>query len=69
MGITRTRLLADFWPYGEVAVKYGVFDETEGYSTRSNIIIDESQKVIFTRVYPFNELPDIEELITLIENQ
>ena len=27
MGIENTLLLADFWPHGEVAKKYGVFDE------------------------------------------
>ena len=69
IGITKTKLLADFWPHGEVAKAYGVFNDTEGYSNRSNVIIDESQKVVFAKEYPFNELPDIDELIEFIEKR
>jgi len=68
MGIEKTRLLSDFWPHGEVAKIYGVFREVDGFSERANIIIDESQKVVFTNVYPTNQLPDILELIHFIEN-
>ena len=68
MSITKTRLLADFWPHGEVAKLYGVFRETDGFSERANIIIDESQKVIFAKLYPVNQLPEISELIHFIEH-
>ncbi|MFH1381373.1 MAG: redoxin domain-containing protein [Chloroflexota bacterium] len=67
MGITKTRLLADFWPHGEVAKMYGVFREADGFSERANIIIDESNKVVFTKVYPVTELPDVLELIHFLE--
>ena len=67
MGIGKTRLLADFWPHGEVAKMYGVFRETDGFSERANIIIDESNKVVFTKLYPVNQLPDILELIQFLE--
>jgi peroxiredoxin len=67
MKIKNTRLLSDFWPHGEVAKKYDVFNKVEGYSNRANIIIDESRKVIFAKEYSFYELPDIEELIHFIE--
>jgi peroxiredoxin len=33
-------LLADFWPHGEVAKKYGVFVEDRGYATRATFVID-----------------------------
>ena len=33
-------LLADFWPHGEVARRYGVFDETAGAALRGTFIID-----------------------------
>ncbi len=68
MGIIKTKLLADFWPHGKVANLFGVFRETDGFSERANIIIDESQKVIFTKVYPTNQLPDILELLHFIEH-
>jgi peroxiredoxin len=68
MGIKKTRLLSDFWPHGEVSKAYGVFREVDGFSERANIIIDESQKVIFAKIYPTNELPDIIELIHFLEH-
>ena len=33
-------LLADFWPHGEVAKAYGVFDEESGMALRGTFIID-----------------------------
>ena len=68
MEIIKTRLLSDFWLHGEVAKMYGVFRETDGFSERANIIIDESQKVVFAKVYPTNQLPDVLELIHFIEH-
>jgi mycoredoxin-dependent peroxiredoxin len=33
-------LLSDFWPHGEVAERYGVFDAARGCAKRSTFIID-----------------------------
>ncbi len=33
-------LLSDFWPHGEVARAYGVFDETTGAALRSSYVVD-----------------------------
>lgn len=33
-------LLADFWPHGEVARRYGVFNESSGKAERGTFIID-----------------------------
>lgn len=33
-------VLADFWPHGEVAKKYGVFIEESGISNRATFVID-----------------------------
>lgn len=67
LGITHTKLLSDFWPHGEVARIYGIFREKEGVSERANIIIDEEQKVMFFKIYPIHELPDIMEVIKVLE--
>ena len=64
--IKNTKLLSDFWPHGEVAKKYGIFRDKEGFSERANIIIDENGKAIFTKVYDINQLPDIEEIIDFL---
>jgi mycoredoxin-dependent peroxiredoxin len=33
-------LLADFWPHGEVARRYGVFLEDRGYAARGTFLVD-----------------------------
>jgi mycoredoxin-dependent peroxiredoxin len=33
-------LLADFWPHGEVARRYGVFLEDRGYAARGTFVVD-----------------------------
>ncbi len=66
LGIKNTKLLSDFWPHGDVAKKYGIFRDKEGFSERANIIIDENGKAIFTKVYELPELPDIEEIIDFL---
>jgi peroxiredoxin len=66
MDIQNTRLLSDFWPHGAVAKLYGIFRDSDGFSERANLVIDEDRKVIFAKTYPTSELPDIEEIITFI---
>ena len=39
-------LLADFWPHGEVAAKYGVFLEKGGISNRALFFIDAEGKIL-----------------------
>jgi peroxiredoxin len=33
-------VLADFWPHGEVARRYGVFDDVAGVALRGTFVID-----------------------------
>jgi peroxiredoxin len=66
LGITSTRLLADFWPHGHVAQLYGIFRENDGVSERANIILDESGKVILFKIYEISQLPDIQEIISFL---
>jgi len=67
LGIKRTRILADFWPHGEVAKSLGVFRDENGFSERCNIIVDEKGKVLFVKVYPIKQLPDIKEILDIIK--
>jgi peroxiredoxin len=48
-------LLSDFWPHGEVARAYGVFDEALGCALRGTFVIDRDGVVTYTVV---NGLPD-----------
>lgn len=63
MGVEKTSLLSDFWPHGKLAKDLGIFRDAEGFSERANVIIDENGKIVFIKVYPILELPDIEEII------
>jgi peroxiredoxin len=67
LGIKDTSLLADFWLHGEVAQLFGVFREKHGTAQRANIVVDENGKIIFVKVYPISELPDISEIINFLK--
>jgi len=67
LGINSTRLLSDFWPHGHVAKLYGIFRENDGISERANVILDESGKVVFVKVYEISQLPDIQEIINVLK--
>lgn len=67
--IKKLRMLSDFWPHGELSSKLGVFREKEGFSERSNILLDEEGRVMFTKLYPISEVPDIDEIVDFIKNK
>jgi len=64
--IKNTRLLSDFWPHGGVAKSLGIL-RAEGFSERANIIVDEAGKVMFVKVYPIRQLPDMAEILTILK--
>ena len=66
--IKNVSLLADFWQHGKVAQDYGLFREEDGFSQRANVIVDESGKVIWVKVYPLEQLPDINEVLNILSN-
>ena len=43
-------LLADFWPHGEVAQTYGVFNDTRGMALRGTFLVDKDGIVRFSEV-------------------
>jgi peroxiredoxin len=68
LAIKETKLLSDFWPHGGVANQLGLFRDKEGFSERANVILDENQKVIFTKIYDIPQLPDIKEILSFLKN-
>lgn len=52
-------LLSDFWPHGEVAKAYGIFEEGPGCAGRATFIID-SERILRWSVH--NEIPDARDL-------
>ena len=49
LGLTYT-LASDFWPHGEAARAYGVFDERRGAPIRGTFLIDKSGTVVWSLV-------------------
>ncbi|MDF5755427.1 peroxiredoxin [Spongiactinospora sp. TRM90649] len=51
-------LLSDFWPHGEVARGYGVFDEVKGLARRGTFVIDGAGVVRWKIENPVHEARD-----------
>ncbi|OZC75998.1 peroxiredoxin [Rhodococcus sp. 06-462-5] len=43
-------LLSDFWPHGEVAQAYGVFNDTAGFANRGTFVVDKSGIIRFAEM-------------------
>jgi peroxiredoxin len=67
LGINQLRLLSDFWPHGHVATMFGIFRERDGFSERANFLLDHDLSILWRKLYPITELPDIKEVINEIQ--
>lgn len=59
-------LLADFWPHGEVAKKYGILRD-EGYSERATFVIDKRGIIRHIEVHEIGKVPDRAKLLELLK--
>lgn len=48
-------LLSDFWPHGEAARAYGVFDEERGCARRGSFLVDAAGAIRWSVVNPIHE--------------
>lgn len=61
-------LLADFHPKGEVARKYNVYREQDGFSERALYIVDGEGVIRYSHVSPYlHHVPDIYELLSALD--
>ena len=70
IGPVKVPLCSDFYPHGEVTQKFDVLREgtpVPGISERAAFIVDKAGKIAFARVYPIDQLPDIDELIRALK--
>ena len=51
-------ILSDFWPHGEVAQAYGVFDEVRGFANRGTFLIDRAGIIRFAAAVGPGEMRD-----------
>ena len=66
VGPVEVPLCSDFYPHAEVTRKFGVLREgppVAGISERAAFIVDKAGRVAFAKVYPIDQLPEIEELL------
>ncbi len=68
LNLKNLKILSDFWPHGDISKLYGVFREKDGFSERANIIVDKDGEIIFFKIYPIRELPDIEEIFLFLKD-
>ena len=65
--VVETPLLADFWPHGGIAIKYGILREAQGFSERSVIIVDQEGIIRFEKIYPIDQVPDMDEILKALQ--
>jgi peroxiredoxin len=65
--IRKTALPADFWPHGAVGKLYGLFRESDGFTERANVIVDEDRRIVFIKIYEPSQLPNIQEIINFLK--
>lgn len=66
IGMAEIPLCADFFPHGEVIQKFGILREgapVPGISERAAFIVDTNGRIAFSKVYPLDELPDLNEIL------
>jgi peroxiredoxin (alkyl hydroperoxide reductase subunit C) len=61
-------LLADYWPHGEVARAYGVFNEDGGFANRGTFLVDRDGVVRFAEMNSIGEGRDADEWIAAIKS-
>lgn len=70
IGMMRFPLCSDFYPHGEVTKMFGILrDEppVPGISERAAFIIDKQGLIRFARVYPIDQLPDLDGLLAALK--
>ena len=61
-------LLADFWPHGEVARRYGVFEQEGGYANRGTFLVDKDGVVRFAEMNLIGEGREADDWIAAIKS-
>ncbi|MEU6798609.1 peroxiredoxin [Nonomuraea wenchangensis] len=56
-------LLSDFWPHGQVAQAYGVFDEAKGFARRGTFIIDGEGVTRWSVINPISAARDVADYV------
>ena len=66
IGMMRFPLCSDFYPHGDVTRQFGILRDdppVPGISERAAFIVDKEGVIRFAKVYPIDQLPDLEGLL------
>ena len=69
IGILNLPLASDFYPHGDVAIKYGILrqgDPVPGISERAVFVVDKLGKIAYAKIYPIDRPPDTEEVFAAL---
>jgi peroxiredoxin (alkyl hydroperoxide reductase subunit C) len=61
-------MLADYWPHGEVARRYGVFNEEAGCANRGTFLVDRDGVVRFAELNQIGEGRDADDWLAAIKS-
>jgi alkyl hydroperoxide reductase subunit AhpC len=64
-------MCADFYPHAEVTSKFDILrlgTPVPGISERAAFIVDKSGKIALAKIYPLDQTPDIEEIVTALQS-
>lgn len=66
LGLVNIPMCSDFFPHGDVTRKFGILREgppVPGICERAIFIVDKNGRIAFAKVYPLDQVPDIEEML------
>jgi alkyl hydroperoxide reductase subunit AhpC len=71
IGLLNYPLCSDFYPHAGVIQQYGILREgppLPGISERTIYIVDKTGRIAWVQQYRLDEIPDIEEIFTALQN-
>jgi alkyl hydroperoxide reductase subunit AhpC len=66
LGPVNIPMCSDFFPHADVTRRFGILREgppVAGICERAAFIVDKSGKVAFAKIYPLDQVPNVEELL------
>jgi alkyl hydroperoxide reductase subunit AhpC len=69
IGAVTIPLCSDFYPHGAVTQAFGVMREgppIPGICERASFIVDTGGRIVFAKIYPLDQMPDLEELLATL---
>jgi alkyl hydroperoxide reductase subunit AhpC len=63
-------MCSDFFPHADVTQRYGILrtgTPVPGIPERAVFIIDQDGKIAFIKIYPLDQVPNVEELLSEVK--